>query len=114
MEIQMNESSTDPSQYSTVTIRWEGWKELWKLAGQQIDPERAEVICRWGYVVDPYGVCPELAAEEECVGRIWFARNPDGNVWIEFGDLPERTARALWKKAVNLSAETLIDYAIPF
>ena len=36
----------------TVSIRAEIWHALLEIAGRQIDPENAEVSCRFGQVVD--------------------------------------------------------------
>jgi hypothetical protein len=36
----------------TVSIRAEIWHVLLEIAGRQIDPENAEVCCRFGQVVD--------------------------------------------------------------
>jgi len=63
-------------------------KENRKKAGLEIDPETADVTVSWGDVCDPYGYFPGAA---ECIGRNYFARSPDGDVWVEFGDLPEPT-----------------------
>ncbi len=82
----------------TVAIYAEIWRELRKMAGHQINPITAEVCWHYGQVVDPYGVHREIPDECGCVGRHYFARNPGGKVWIEFGDLPEATRRALWNK----------------
>src|SRR6266446_5833747 len=48
--------------------------------------------------LDPYGVYPELPEEYQQVGREYFARSPGSDVWVEFGDLPEASRDALWKK----------------
>jgi hypothetical protein len=81
-----------------VTIRAEIWHALLKIAGRQIDPENAEVHWRFGQVVNPYGVYPDLAAECDCVGRLYFARRSGSRIWIEFSDLPDATRKALWEK----------------
>jgi hypothetical protein len=103
----------DPSdQAHVVTIKWQTWKELLKIAGRQIDPETADVTWWWGQVVDPYGVHPEVVDECDCVGRLHFARALGSDVWIEFGDLPEKTRKALWNKSIK--SETPIDETIHF
>jgi hypothetical protein len=49
-----------------------------------------------------YDITPEeefvLPADAQVITRTYFARAPGGNVWVWFGDLPEATAAALWKK----------------
>lgn len=90
----MNESGRIPEP-CTVTIDRKEWRELLKLAGRQIDPAKAEVIWWWADLADPYGIGE---APAECIGRIYFARNPDSNVWIEFNDLPDAIRIALENK----------------
>jgi hypothetical protein len=80
----------------TLSVKeWEGWREA---AGLHIDPETAEVPWEYSQVMDPYGVCPEIPEERDCVGRAYFARSPGLPVWIHFGDLPQATQDALWEK----------------
>jgi len=66
-----------------------------KKAGFKIDPETADVTFNWGDICDPYGHSPGTA---ECIGRNYFARSPDGDEWVEFGDLPEPTRDRLWAR----------------
>jgi hypothetical protein len=49
-------------------------------------------------VLDPYGDNPDLPEECQQVGRDYFARSPGSDVWVWFGDLPDATRDALWKK----------------
>jgi hypothetical protein len=65
-----------------------------KEEGLKIDPTTAEVHWHYTEVTDPYGVYP--FEEIECVGRSYFARRPGSDIWVEFGDLPEKTRDALW------------------
>jgi hypothetical protein len=74
------------------------WLAIRKEAGIKIDPETAEVQWIYGLTLDPYGVYPDLPEEYRQVGREYFARAPGSDVWVEFGDLPEATRDALWKK----------------
>jgi hypothetical protein len=94
-----NETMLNKSQAAQETamikINAKMWRALLKIAGSQIDPETAEVCWHHGQVVDPYGVYVDLPAECDCVGRLFFARNPGSEVWIEFGDLPDATRTAL-------------------
>jgi hypothetical protein len=73
----------------------EQWLATRKEAGAQIDPETAEVHWGYGYTLDPYGVFPDLPEEYQQVQRLYFARAPGSNVWVEFADLPEATRRTL-------------------
>jgi hypothetical protein len=104
--------STEKASTRTVSIRAEIWHALLKIAGRQIDPENVEVHWRFGQVVDPYGVYPDLPPECDCVGRCYFARAPGTLVWVEFGDLPEATRQALWMRAGRLPS--IIDDELPF
>lgn len=74
------------------------WLALRKEAGLKIDPKTAEVFFRWGQVLDPYGIYTDLTEEEECIGRVYFARSPGSDIWVEFGDLPDETLQELLKK----------------
>jgi hypothetical protein len=76
----------------------EQWLASRKEAGLKIDPETAEVCWEYAQVVDPYGVYPDLPAEDQQVGRAYFARSPESDIWVEFGDLPDETRNALWER----------------
>jgi hypothetical protein len=104
--------STEKANVRMVSIRAEIWHALLKIAGRQIDPENAEVRWRFGQVVHPYGVDPDLPPEFDCVGRCYFARAPGSRVWVEFGDLPEATRQALWIRAGR--PPSIIDDEVPF
>ena len=69
-----------------------------KEEGLKIDPSTAEVDWTYALVIDPYGVCTDVPEEYHCVGREYFARRPGSDVWVVFGDLPEKTRDALWKR----------------
>ena len=95
---------TDSSNLRTkeaIEMTIEEFLAIRKEAGLKIDPETAEVDWSWAYVVDPYGIYSDLSDEERCIGRAYFARSPDSDVWVEFGDLPEATRDALWQKLEN-------------
>jgi hypothetical protein len=91
-----------------VEMTTEEWLAIRKEAGLKIDPETAELCWCYAQVLDPYGVFPELAKEYDCVGREYFARSPGSDIWVQFGDLPEATRKALWKN------RDTIDDDIPF
>jgi hypothetical protein len=120
MEMPMTENETmlNKSQAAQETamikINAKMWRALLKIAGSQIDPETAEVCWHHGQVVDPYGVYVDLPAECDCVGRLFFARNPGSEVWIEFGDLPEATRNALESRRPDCINSALTDCDIPF
>jgi hypothetical protein len=73
------------------------WLAVRKAAAADIDPATAEVTWVYAQTLDPYGVDPELPGECQQVGREYFARVPDSDIWVHFGDLPEDTRTALWK-----------------
>ncbi|QDM25230.1 hypothetical protein FNL55_03080 [Tardiphaga sp. vice352] len=74
------------------------WLTTRKEAGLNIDPQTAEVHWCYAQTLDPYGVCPQIPDELWQVGREYFARAPESDVWVEFGDLPDTTRTALWGK----------------
>jgi hypothetical protein len=74
------------------------WLALRKEAGLKIDPETAEVMWQYALTLDSYGVYRDLPEEYQQVGREYFARSPGSDVWVEFGDLPDATRDALWRK----------------
>lgn len=71
------------------------WLATRKLAGRAIDPAMALVYWTYGYVIDPYGLDDALPSECRCIGRLYFARNPESDIWVCFYDLPARTREAL-------------------
>jgi hypothetical protein len=74
------------------------WLAIRSEAGRQIDPDIAEVDWQYGHVLDPYGIDAELPEECQQIGRNYFARSPQSDVWVSFHDLPTPTRHALWKK----------------
>lgn len=70
------------------------WLEGRMKAAKHIDPETAEVFWKHAYTLDPYGIvdCPE---ELRQIGREYFARAPDSDIWVSFLDLPIETLNAL-------------------
>lgn len=75
----------------------EQWLAIRKEAALGIEPGTAKVDWHWGYVLDPYGVL-KLPPEAQCIGRLYFARSPDTDVWVSFYDLPSDVAKALHTK----------------
>ena len=74
------------------------FQEARRQAGLMIDPNTAEVDWWYIQIMDPYGIDPELPEELQSVGRGYFARRAEDDVWVSFYDLPEATCDALWKK----------------
>jgi len=82
----------------TFTVTAKYLDALRKAAGLHVDPETAIVKCEYRYTCDPYGDDPDLPIEYQQIGREYFARSPESNVWVLFEDLPDATRDALWKK----------------
>jgi hypothetical protein len=80
----------------------EQWLAIRKEAGLKIDPETAEVDWNYGDICDPYGVCDEWELPEEflCVGRVYYARSPESDIWVSFDDLPDTVREKLRGKKV--------------
>jgi hypothetical protein len=70
-------------------------KRLRKI-GKTIKPATAETTFWWADDYDPYDILPEVFHIGSS-GRVRFARDPGGE-WVEFGQLPAQTAKALWKR----------------
>jgi len=68
--------------------------------GRRIKPETACVFFIYAQVLDPYGD-RGLPEELDCVGREFFAADPEEGVAVSFGDLPEVTRQALEVKMRN-------------
>jgi hypothetical protein len=89
---------TDSANMPQEQITTEQWLAIRKEAGLHIDPETAEVEWWYALTLDPYGVHPELPEEYQQVGREYFARSPETDIWVCFSDLPGATRDALWEK----------------
>ena len=74
------------------------WLASRKEIGRQIDPDVAEVIWQFESVLDPYGLCEHLPNELQLVGREYFARSLDTEVWVSFDDLPKSSRDRLWRR----------------
>jgi hypothetical protein len=93
----------------------EAWYAIRKAAGLKIDPETAKVIWYWGMVLDPYGLYPDMPHEYRChIGRLYFARAPDSDIWVSFDDLPQATEDAIWKRQKKGRSVAEEDEGWPF
>jgi hypothetical protein len=81
-----------------VPMLVEEWLAIRKQAGLKIDSETAKVTWEFGQILDPYRVGPELPDECYQIGRVYFARSPDSDIWVCFQDLPRETRDRLWEK----------------
>jgi hypothetical protein len=86
------------SKIPATEITIEQWLSIRKEAGLTIAPETAEVDWSFGQPSDPYGIIPDFPEEQCQVGRVYFARSPNGDIWVAFCDLPAITRNALWPK----------------
>jgi hypothetical protein len=73
------------------------WLAIRKEVGLHLDAGIAEVFWKYVEVLDPYGV-EGAPPEGQQTGRDYFAHSPRSDVWVWFGDLPDATSGALWKK----------------
>jgi hypothetical protein len=67
-------------------------------AGRKIDPETAEIEWFHGQSLDPYHLGIEIPDEMWQIERHYFARAPGSDEWVDFGDLPDETREALWRR----------------
>jgi hypothetical protein len=74
------------------------WLEIRKEAGKHIDPSTAEVTWIYAQTLDPYGVHSDLPVELQQIGRERFARSPENDIWVWFGDLPGEVQKKFWHK----------------
>jgi hypothetical protein len=87
------------------------WLNIRKKAGLKIVPSTAHVNFVWTQVDDPYGIFPAPPEEGVCIGRVYFARSPDSDIWVEFGDLPEKTRQEIERM---LDSGHVFDEDLPF
>jgi hypothetical protein len=98
-----------------TTKQIDEWLATRKEAGLHIDPETAAVEWEYGQVLDPYGV-RNLPKEADQIGRIYFARSPESDIWVCFYDLPEATRDALRERHREIAKQpwstSLLDEGI--
>src|SRR5260370_15232926 len=85
---QADEKAEIKAKQSIEEMKRRKWLAIRKKAGRKIDPEAAEVWWIYAQTLDPYGVYPELPEEYQQVGRAYFARSPESDIWVCFYDLP--------------------------
>jgi hypothetical protein len=67
-------------------------------AGLKIDPETAEIEWFHGQSLDPYELGIDIPEEMSQIERHYFARAPGSGEWVEFGELPDETREAIWRR----------------
>lgn len=77
------------------------WLAARKASALLLDPATAEITSTMAATRDPYGIHSEFRSEFDQVGREYFARDSKSHVWVWFGDLPDATHKALWKRIAN-------------
>jgi len=77
-----------PNELTDDAISVDEWRAIRKRAALEIDPLTAEVMWMYAQTLDPYGVERNLPDEYKCLGREYFARNPGGDIWVSYQDLP--------------------------
>jgi hypothetical protein len=65
--------------------------------GKLIDPGTAKLWWTWGDILDVYGVLDD-GAKETNIGRIYFLRAPDSDIWVNTYDLPAATRDEFWRR----------------
>ena len=65
-------------------------------AGKLIDLNTAILHWGWGEILDVYGVLDSVA--QSCIGRVYFLRAPDSDIWVNIYDLPEETRDEFWRR----------------
>jgi hypothetical protein len=83
-----------------------------KEAGSKIDPRTAETRWGWGQELDPYNL-GDLPEECYSINRVYFARAPGADEWVEFRDLPIATREALWRRG-DATEEDYSEEDMPF
>jgi hypothetical protein len=100
--MEMSEASTDEKE-DELTI--EQWLQIRKEEALRIDPDTAEAWWIYANVCDPYGVYQDLTEEEFQIGRVYFARSPESDIWVWFGDLPRDAKDKLWNRPEAFSED---------
>ena len=103
------EPKLPPDEEGEYFRRIHEFRERRKQEGLKIDPETA-VVCMWySEAIDPYGIDPLLPRElKDYYVKTWFVRSPGSDIWVEFGDLPDATERALDAKPPAVDPEELL------
>ena len=91
-------TTTMPEQVCISKTEYDRRMEERRAAGLLIDPTTAEIKWWYAQTLDPYGDGLPLLPQEKQVGREYFARAPDSDIWVCVGDLPDATRDAIWKR----------------
>jgi hypothetical protein len=69
-----------------------------RAAGLLLDPSTAEIDWNYAQTLDPYDDGLPLLPQAEQIGREYFARAPDSDIWVSVHDLPDATRAAIWER----------------
>ena len=100
-------TTTMPEQVCISKTEYDRRMEERRAAGLLIDPSTAEIDWNYAQTLDPYSDGLPLLPQEEQVGREYFARAPDSDIWVCVGDLPDATRDAIWKRFENTKGAIL-------
>jgi hypothetical protein len=76
----------------------EEWLALRRAEAKLLGPATAKIEWSFGQILDTYDLDQDLLDECYCVGRVYFARRPGGDIWVCFRDLPVGIRKAQWKR----------------
>ena len=95
----MTRCASEPEKTESVEnhLSVDQWLKIRKEAGSKIDPENAEVWWCYAQTLDPYGIDPDLPEECQQIGKEYFARSPEADIWVWFRDLSEGVREKLWE-----------------
>ena len=95
----VTEPKLPPNEEAEYLRRIKEFRARRREAGLKIDLETAENFPFWIEICDPYDIDVLLPRERKgCFKKTWFYRSPGSDIWVEEGDLPEATRRALEEK----------------
>ena len=100
-------TTTMPEQVCISKTEYDRRMEERRAAGLLIDPSTAEIDWNYAQTLDPYSDGLPLLPQEEQVGREYFARAPDSDIWVCVGDLPDATRDAIWNRFENTEGAIL-------
>jgi hypothetical protein len=109
MRAKQENSQMMMSEFEQRQAEYELFKAKRREEGLKIVAETAETTWWHTQVLDPYHFLGELLPRElHCIGRSYFARNPESDIWVEFGDLPDETRDKLHRRPKS-AFDDLID-----
>ena len=79
------------NQLNAIQDEHKEWLATRKQIGADLDPETMwTFVGIYAQVLDPYGICSHSSfpTELDQIGREYFARASNGEIWVSFDDLP--------------------------